>query len=189
MYIWASLWLSGKEHFNPWVREIPGGGHGNPLQYCCWENSMVRGAWQAMVHGVAKSQTWHSQCVHIINYIPIKISKKKKWETHKFMTSVLKQKHTFPRRLFLKELGTWKQNENWNAAWVRAGLGPHTALETRGKPLLLRPFISRPRVLKPVRKDVPQGTRVRVATGAALTAAAAIAEGKIDFAILIASVF
>ena len=35
----------------------PGGGHGNPLQYSCLENSMDRGAWQATVHGVAWSQT------------------------------------------------------------------------------------------------------------------------------------
>ena len=35
----------------------PGVGNGNPLQYSCLENSMDRGAWQATVHGVAKSQT------------------------------------------------------------------------------------------------------------------------------------
>ena len=35
----------------------PGVGHGNPPQYSCLQNSMNRGAWQAMVHGVAKSQT------------------------------------------------------------------------------------------------------------------------------------
>ena len=35
----------------------PGGGHGNPLQHSCLENSMDRGAWLAVVHGVAKSQT------------------------------------------------------------------------------------------------------------------------------------
>ena len=35
----------------------PGGGHGNPLQYSCLENPMHRGAGQATVHGVAKSQT------------------------------------------------------------------------------------------------------------------------------------
>ena len=29
-------------------------GNGNPLQYSCLENSVDRGAWQAMVHGVAK---------------------------------------------------------------------------------------------------------------------------------------
>ena len=34
----------------------PGGGHGNPLQYSCLENSMDRGPWKAMVHGVAESQ-------------------------------------------------------------------------------------------------------------------------------------
>ena len=33
------------------------GGHGNPLQYSCLENPMDRGAWWAIVHGVAKSQT------------------------------------------------------------------------------------------------------------------------------------
>ena len=32
----------------------PGGGHGNPLQYSCLEDSMDRGAWQAMVHRVNK---------------------------------------------------------------------------------------------------------------------------------------
>ena len=32
-------------------------GMGNPLQYSCLENPMDRGAWQATVHGVTKSQT------------------------------------------------------------------------------------------------------------------------------------
>ena len=35
----------------------PGEGNGNPLQYSCLENPMDRGAWEATVHGVAKSQT------------------------------------------------------------------------------------------------------------------------------------
>ena len=34
----------------------PGGGHGNPLQYACLENPTDRGAWQATVHRVVKSQ-------------------------------------------------------------------------------------------------------------------------------------
>ena len=34
-----------------------GEGNGTPLQYCCLENPMDGGAWQAEVHGVAKSQT------------------------------------------------------------------------------------------------------------------------------------
>ena len=35
----------------------PGGGHGNSLQYSCLESPMDRGAWWAMVHRTAKSQT------------------------------------------------------------------------------------------------------------------------------------
>ena len=35
----------------------PGKGKGYPLQYSCLENPMGRGACQAIVHGVAKSQT------------------------------------------------------------------------------------------------------------------------------------
>ena len=34
-----------------------GEGNGTPLQYCCPENPMDGGAWQAAVHGVAKSRT------------------------------------------------------------------------------------------------------------------------------------
>ena len=41
----------------PGSERSPGGGHGNPLQYSCLENPMDRGAWQAIVHGVTKSQT------------------------------------------------------------------------------------------------------------------------------------
>jgi len=35
----------------------PGEGNGNPLQYSCLENPTDRGAWQATVHGIAKSRT------------------------------------------------------------------------------------------------------------------------------------
>jgi len=47
---------------------ITGEGNGNPLQYSCPENPMDRGAWRAMVHGVAENWTqlmWlstHAQC-------------------------------------------------------------------------------------------------------------------------------
>ena len=61
-------WLSGKESacnvgdtgdlgLISGLGRSPGGGHGNPLQYSCWENPMNREAWQAMVHGVTKSWT------------------------------------------------------------------------------------------------------------------------------------
>ena len=44
----------------------PGEGNGNPLQYSCLENSLDRGAWQAIVHGIAKNLTWLSMhiCIH-----------------------------------------------------------------------------------------------------------------------------
>ena len=35
----------------------PGEGDGNPLQYSCLEDSMDRGAWRVLVHGVTKSLT------------------------------------------------------------------------------------------------------------------------------------
>ena len=41
----------------PGLRRSPGGGHSNPLQYCCLENPMDRGAWRAAVYGVTKSRT------------------------------------------------------------------------------------------------------------------------------------
>ena len=41
----------------PGLGRSPGEEHGNPLQYSCLGNSVDRGAWQATVHGVAKSQT------------------------------------------------------------------------------------------------------------------------------------
>ena len=35
----------------------PGEGNNNPLLYSCLANPMDIGAWQATIHGVAKSQT------------------------------------------------------------------------------------------------------------------------------------
>ena len=45
----------------PGLGRSPGGGHGNPFQDSCLENPMDRGAWQAMVHRVVRSQTWLKQ--------------------------------------------------------------------------------------------------------------------------------
>ena len=41
----------------PGLGRSPGEGNGNPLQYPCRESPMDREAWQATVHGVAKSRT------------------------------------------------------------------------------------------------------------------------------------
>ena len=37
--------------------DFPRGGHDNPLQCSCLQNPMDRGAWQAIVHRIAKSWT------------------------------------------------------------------------------------------------------------------------------------
>ena len=50
-----------------WVWSLgrsPGEGNGNSLQYSSLENSTNRGAWRAIVHGVAKSQTPLSMHTH-----------------------------------------------------------------------------------------------------------------------------
>ena len=41
----------------PGSGRYPGERNGYPLQYSCLENSIDRGAWQAAVHGLTKSQT------------------------------------------------------------------------------------------------------------------------------------
>ena len=48
----------------PGSGRYPGEGNGNPHQYSCLENSMDRGAWQAIVHGAAKNHTLLSNRAH-----------------------------------------------------------------------------------------------------------------------------
>ena len=51
----------------PGLRRSPGEGNGNPLQYSCLENPMDRGAWWAIGHGVAKSQTTEQLSMHLFS--------------------------------------------------------------------------------------------------------------------------
>ena len=48
-----------------------GEGNGNPLQYSCREIPMDKGAWQAIVHGVAKSQTQLRQLSTVELYVSL----------------------------------------------------------------------------------------------------------------------
>ena len=87
LHLWSSLWAT--EHTNcrlvklcglrnacnegdvvliPELGKSPGGRHGNPLQYSCWENCMDRGAWQATIHRVAKNQML-LKCLSMSNYV------------------------------------------------------------------------------------------------------------------------
>ena len=54
----ASASNAGNPGSIPGLGRSPGEGNGNPLQYSCLENPMDGGAWQATVHGVAKTGTW-----------------------------------------------------------------------------------------------------------------------------------
>ena len=62
----VSVARSGLHHTSLHSRVV-GEGNGNPLQYPCLENPMDRGAWQAAVLGVTKSQAqlsnWHSRVI------------------------------------------------------------------------------------------------------------------------------
>ena len=53
----ASVYNVGDLGSIPGLGRSPGEGNGNTLQYSCLENPTDRGAWQATVHEVAKSQT------------------------------------------------------------------------------------------------------------------------------------
>ena len=48
---------TGDRGLIPGLGRTSAGGHGNPLLFSCLENPMDRGAWQAIVHRVAKSWT------------------------------------------------------------------------------------------------------------------------------------
>ena len=52
----ASAGDEGDEGSIPGSGRSPGGGNGNLLQYSCLGNPVDRGAWQATVQGVTKSQ-------------------------------------------------------------------------------------------------------------------------------------
>ena len=55
------------KNFFLWLRRVFGAAHGEgngtPLQYSCLENAMDGGAWQAAVHGVVITFTFHSHAL------------------------------------------------------------------------------------------------------------------------------
>ena len=45
----------------------PGVGDGKPLQYCCLENSVDRGAWRVIIHwGRKESDMTEHACTHMV---------------------------------------------------------------------------------------------------------------------------
>ena len=54
----------------PGSERSPGGGHGNPLQYSCLENSVDRGAWWGYSPGGYKESTgWKQLSTHHQGYL------------------------------------------------------------------------------------------------------------------------
>ena len=101
-----------------WGRS-PGGGHGNPPLCSCLENPMDRGAWQAMVHGVTRSQTRLKRlCTHTSVFrsdtcIPF---------TRRSVSLNSVFKDTFvPSRIFLNNRAGWNQSHARNQQTTDAG--------------------------------------------------------------------
>ena len=84
----------------PGLGGSPGEGNGYPLHCSCLENSMDRGAWQATVHGVAKSQK------QLSDFHTTKTS----WRP-----SSMRLLHTFYSRNFKSSAYTFK---SFNLFWV-----------------------------------------------------------------------
>ena len=91
---------------------------GNPLQYSCLENSMDRGAQQATVHGVAKSQTR----LHFLSFLFYR------WRTHRIpaLWDFLGAQWL---RIHLPMQGTWVSSVVW--ADARGQLSPCTTTTER----------------------------------------------------------
>ena len=53
----------------PWSERSFGEENGNPLQYPCLGNPMGKGAWRAIVHGVARSWTQFSRWIAMLPWL------------------------------------------------------------------------------------------------------------------------
>ena len=106
-YLGLPRWLSSKEStcnardsgLIPGLGRFPGEGHGYPLQYSCLENPMDRGAWQATVHGVTKSQTQLSNSTLSLHF--------NQWASFHVVIGHL---HVFWGNVYLNPLPIFKQS-------------------------------------------------------------------------------
>ena len=60
---------AGDSDLIPGSERSPGEGKGKPLQCSCLGNSVDRGAWWAVVHGVAKESAMKQQQQHICSTV------------------------------------------------------------------------------------------------------------------------
>ena len=60
---------AGDRGLIPGSGRSPGEGNGNPMHYSCLENPMDGGAWEVIVHGVAKSWTRLSDFTFFLSFL------------------------------------------------------------------------------------------------------------------------
>ena len=121
----------------PGLGRSPGGRHGNPCQYLAWRIPMDRGAWQAAVHGVTKSQTWlrtkHSTEQH-----------RGAWGSNGWKTPVASIQHMVPGGCKSSPCGPlWKTGRQWTGHWTavkRCYRWGVPVCQTRWHRLLLAPW-------------------------------------------------
>ena len=76
-----------------------GVGNGNPFQYPCLENSMDRGVWLAIVHGVTKSQTRLSMHPSFMEYNQLFSTLQQLYPIRTVMSILLKHKMSTPLKI------------------------------------------------------------------------------------------
>ena len=91
-----------------WGRS-PGVANGNPLWYSCLENSMKRGAWQVIIHGVAKS--WHDWATEYTHT-----------HTHTQVTTIMSPVFELDRTLYLKLQWDWLYITNFQLQKDTSGM-------------------------------------------------------------------
>ena len=87
---------------------LPLNSNGTPLQYSWLENPMDGGAWKAAVHGVAKSQTWLSDCTFTFHFDALE----KEMATHSSVLAWRIPGTGEPDGL--PSMGSHRVGQNWN---------------------------------------------------------------------------
>ena len=115
--------MRGNPGSMPGLGRSPGEGNGNPFQYSCLKNPMDGGAWQAIVHGVAKSWTRLSDFTFTFrDYQVVILSEvvRKKRQTPYDITSIWHLKYDTNELIYETEADSKTQKTN---LWLPMGKG------------------------------------------------------------------